>query len=84
MLRVTAVSAMLPISCAFLADRYYVTFALWREPSNRLSFVCNVVSLRPTHRVELLGNIFAQPDSSWIWAVCIKILGKMSKGIGRF
>ena len=33
--------------------------------------------------VELFGNIFAPSNSSGTWAVCIKILGKNSKGFWR-
>jgi len=38
-----------------------------------------VMFVRPARRVELLGNILAQPNSSGTWAVSIKIVGKISK-----
>jgi len=37
----------------FLAERYYVTFRLWHEPSVCLSSVCDVVALR---RDKLFGS----------------------------
>jgi len=49
------------IFASVLAERYYVTFALWHEPSvcRLSSVVClsSVTLLHPTHRLELLGNI---------------------------
>jgi len=65
----------------FLAERYYVTFALWHEPS-----VCrlSVTLLHPIGRdFELFGNIFAWHNSSWIRTVCMKILYKNSRGSRR-
>jgi len=62
----------------FLAERYYVTFGLWHEPT-----VCRLSSitlLHPGQKLELFGNIFAPPNSSETWTVCVKILGKNSKG----
>jgi len=47
-----------------------------------LSVCClsSVTFVRPAQRVKLFGNIFAPPNSSVTWAVCIKILGKNSRG----
>jgi len=69
-----------PLTCdklQFLAERYYVTFGLWHEPS-----VCrlSVTLLHPKHRLELFDNIFAPPNSSWNLTFRVKIFGKNSKG----
>jgi len=63
---------------AFLAERYYVTFSLWHEPS-----VCrlSVTLLHPkyVYRLELYANSFAPPNSSGTRTVRSKIVGKNSK-----
>jgi len=40
----------------------------------------SVTFVRPTHRVELFGNIFAHCNSLGTWAVCIKKFEKKFKG----
>ena len=62
----------------FLAKRYYVTFGLWYELS-----VCrlSVTLLHLRQRFQLFDNIFAPPYSPGTRTVCIKILGKNSKGL---
>jgi len=35
-----------------------------------------VTFVHPASRVELFCNVFASPNSSGTWAVCIKILGE--------
>jgi len=47
------------------------------EPS-----VCrlSVTLLHPRQRLELFGNIFLPPNSSWTWTVCFTILGKTTRG----
>jgi len=61
-----------------LAEYYYVTFGMMREPSLcRLS----VMLVHATQRVELFGNIFAPSNSPGTWTLCIKILGKKIKGV---
>ena len=70
---------LLHISLVFLDERYYVTFALWYEPSVcRLSVVCDVRA--PAHKVKLFVNIFAAPNRLGTWTVCFKILNRKSMG----
>ena len=63
-----------------IGERYYVTFGLRHEPFVcRLSVICRLQSatlLRPTQRVEALGNILAMSNNLRSCAVCIKILEK--------
>jgi len=64
---------------AILGERYYVTFALWHESS-----VCrlSVTLLRPTHRAEVLGHIFAPCNRLGTRTVCIKSLEKFKEVLG--
>ena len=39
-----------------------------------------VTFVRPAQRVELLGTIFAQPNSSKTWPVCLKYWAKIQRG----
>ena len=61
----------------FLAERYYVTFALWHESS-----VCrlSVTLLQPTQRLQVFGTISAPPNSLGTRTVCNENFGKNSKG----
>jgi len=43
------------------------------RPSVCLHVVCNVSLLRPTQRVEHIGNTFALSDSLWARTVCLKM-----------
>jgi len=71
----------------FLVEDYYVTFALWPESSVYHISVCRLSSVtlvHPRHRLELFGNIFAPPNSSWTRTVCIKIFGQNWKSFRRW
>ena len=64
---------------------YLLTYVRLMARTVRLSSVAylsqSVTLLRPTHRVELVGNIFAPyNDSLGTWAVCFEILRKKIKG----
>jgi len=50
---------------------------------SRQSVICrlSVTLLHPRYILERFGNICALPNSSGTRAVCVKILGKNSKGI---
>ena len=62
-----------------LAQRFYVKFGLWHEPSVcRLSVVRDVRT--PCTEGWTLGALFLHNNCSGTWAVCIKILSKNSKG----
>jgi len=43
---------------------------------SRLSIRLSATLLRPTQKIEVLGNILAPSISLGTWAVCINILGK--------
>jgi len=66
-----------------LGERYYVTFALWHEPS-----VCPSVCLSVRRQLwrctllrdELFGNIFAPSNSLKTRTVCVKMLEKFQRG----
>jgi len=60
-----------------LAERYYVTFGLWHEPS-----VCrlSVTFLHPRQRLELFGNILHHLIAQGLGQIVLKFWGKYSKG----
>jgi len=73
----------LALLVSFLSERYYVTFALWNEPSVcRLFVVCrlSVMLLHPTHRLELFGNILHRLIAHGLGQFVLKFWGKNSKG----
>jgi len=69
----------------FLADRYYVTFSLWRDPSICRPSVCSLsvcrlsaTLLHHRQRLELFGNIFASPIIAYgLGQFVLKLLAKI-------
>jgi len=72
---------------SFLGKRYYVTFALWPEPSVRLSVVrlsvvclSSVTFVRRAQMVELFANILHRLIAQGLGQFVLKFLEKIPMG----